>query len=108
MISPPASLSLSLSYISFKKERHVFSVEVHGLFFTVATDNPTLCRAVVMQRLEESGCEATLGTLLSFCEGLASAKAERGQALAALEGKRERIDQFARMTVRILFTPTFS
>ena len=58
------------------------------------------CRAVVLQQLEESGCEAVLKTLSLLCTDLESAKSQRGRGLAALQLKRDRIDQFAKMTVR--------
>ena len=40
-----------------------------------------------------------LETLSSLCAGLESAKTQRAQALSALQLKKDRIEQFAKMTV---------
>lgn len=57
------------------------------------------CRTVVLQQLEESGCEAMLELLSQLCAGLESARGERRKTLSALQVKRNQVDQFARITV---------
>ena len=56
-------------------------------------------RAVFFQQLEESGYEAMLETLISLCAGLESSRAQRRDTLAALQAKKDQIDQFAKSVV---------
>lgn len=53
----------------------------------------------MFQRLEESGCQGMLDTLAVVCAELEGARAERREALATLQAKKQQIDQFAKTTV---------
>lgn len=53
----------------------------------------------MFQQLEESGCQGVLDTLAEVCAELERTRAQRKEALATLQAKKERIDEFAKTTV---------